>query len=247
MSNRLNDALKRLFPGDFQELVPVERKWWQTIDWGQLASGWKLWVIGALVVIQLMMSVHYFNRFVAYEAQVLTDKAQIEAQLQRRKDLIINLTKTVVDYAEHERKMFVYMADIRANSLKQGKENSLTEKLGEGNELNIDKASLTDESILALEKFEKGQWDGSLAKLLALAENYPELKLSNNFRTLMDALVNIEDKIVERRIKYNISCNIYGTYIRKFPQNVFAFAFRFKKHPFAQVDEDAGEVDRIQY
>ncbi|UCC95279.1 MAG: LemA family protein [Candidatus Omnitrophota bacterium] len=230
--NRISETIKKLFPNDFEELVPVKKHFWQRINLSVFKKGWRFWfavVSGAFI---LFYSAHYYNRFVVLETQVLTDKAQIEAQLQRRKDLIINLSKTVIDYAEHERTMFKYMADRRAGSLEK------TDKF-------ID--TVKEGGLLEFAKMEASDLEGVLARFMALAEAYPQLKLSSNFQKLMDTLVNIEDRIVERRMAYNSSCNKYGTYIRRFPQKIFAFLFRFKWHPFVKVDKDVELFNRVKY
>jgi LemA protein len=230
--NRISETIKKLFPDDFEELVPVKRHWWQKIDWSYFQSGWRGWIVVLMLAVVVFSGVHYYNRFVILETQVLTDKAQIEAHLQRRKDLLINLTRTVVDYAEHERNMFKYMADTRADSLEN--KDAFAEA--------VKKGGILDEA-----QFDAGSLEESLAKLLAIAEAYPELKLSANFQKLMEALVNIEDRIVERRMAYNDSCNKYGTYIRRFPQNTYAFVLGFKRYPFLEVDKDVELFNRIEY
>lgn len=231
--NRVSDAIKKLFPDDFDELTPVKRHWWERIHLDGLASGWKMWTLVMTVALSFLLGMYYYNRFVVLETQVLTDKSQIEAQLQRRKDLIINLTKTVIDYSEHERSMFRYMADKRASSVERI--DMMVQAAREGK----------------LEQFmEVGKGDkleGILGDFMALAENYPELKLSSNFQKLMDALINIEDRIVERRMAYNTSCNKYGSYIRKFPQMLYAGLLQFKQYPFVEVDKDVELFNRVAY
>jgi LemA protein len=229
--NRISETIKKLFPNDFEELVPVKKHWWQKIDWSVFKSGWRVWCICLGIALVVFSGVHYYNHFVILETQLLTDKAQIEAHLQRRKDLIINLTRTVIDYAEHERSMFKYMADARADSLKTDEMIEAIKKSG----------------VLNMAKLDAGELEGALARLMALAEAYPELKLSANFQKFMDALVNIEDRIVERRMAYNDSCNKYGTYIRRFPQNAYAGILRFRRYPFIEVDKDVELFDRVEY
>ncbi|MBF0252852.1 MAG: LemA family protein [Candidatus Omnitrophica bacterium] len=231
-TNRIADALKTLFPDDMEMLVPAKKHWWEKVDWSPVVSGWRLWAICLLIAASAYLGIHYYNRMVVLETQVLTDMSQIEAQLQRRKDLIINLTRTVVDYAEHEKSMFMYMADTRAGSI------SDPEKLI--NE--VKKKGLLDFSAI-----KEADIKGAMAGVMALAENYPELKLSSNFQNFMDALINIEDRIVERRMLYNTSCNQYGTYLRKFPQMIYAWMFRFKTYDFIKVDKDVALFNRIEY
>ncbi len=231
-TNRIADTLKTLFPDDMETLVPVKKHWWETVDWTPVRTGWRFWMVSALLAGSAYLGIHYFNHMVVLETQVLTDRSQIEAQLQRRKDLIINLTRTVIDYAEHEKSMFRYMADTRAGSVTDpGKLITEVKKKG----------------LLDFKGIKEADIKGALAGLMALAENYPELKLSANFQRFMDALVNIEDRIVERRMAYNTSCNMYGSYLRKFPQKFYAWTFGFKQYPFIKVDKDVAMFNRIEY
>lgn len=211
-----------------------------------------------VVVLQIYFCIHYYNRFIVLETQVLTDKAQIEAHYQRRKDLIVNLTKTVVNYADHERKMFGYVSDTRSASLESP--DKLLDTLKAAGVLDLEKLKKGDLSEtnklisafgkdggLDLDKLRGGSMGDATAKLMALAENYPSLKLNENLQKLMEALINIEDRIVERRMAYNTSVNVYGTYTSKFPQFIFSFIFGFKQHQFIKVDSDAELVDRVEY
>jgi LemA protein len=232
MANRIADTLKTLFPDDMEILVPAKKHWWETVDWKPVKTGWRFWLISAMMAVSVYMGIHYFNHMVVLETQVLTDMSQIEAQLQRRKDLLINLTRTVIDYAQHEKSMFKYMADTRADSV-----------------LDPDKMlnEVKKKGLLDFSKIKETELKGALAGLMALAENYPDLKLSANFQRFMDAIVNIEDRIVERRMAYNSSCNMYGSYLRKFPQKMYAWMFGFKTYAFVQVDKDVELFNRVEY
>jgi LemA protein len=230
--NRINDVLKKLFPQDFNELKPVKRHWWQKIDLSEVNTKWVLILGGLFIAVYLLAMVHYYNRFITLETNATTDMEQVKVHLQRRKDLMINLTQTVLDYAKHERMMFRYMADKRTDSLGQSK--ALMSAIKNGG---------------LLEKIKMGDDAGALAKIMALAEAYPELKLNSNFQKFMEALINIEDKIVERRMAYNQSANIYGTYVRQFPQIIYAAIFGQKasRFPYIEVDPDVEKYNRIKY
>ena len=91
--------------------------------------------------------------------------------------------------------------------------------------------------------------EGVKAKLFALAEAYPELKLSANFQKMMDALITTEDKIADQRMAYNQKANLFGTYAMQFPNRIYAFVFRLspKRFPFVKTDKDAIEYNRILY
>ena len=230
--NRISDVIKKLFPKDFDELVPVKRHWWNKIDLSIFKTKWTLIAGGLFIAIYLLAMIHYYNRFISLETNATTDMEQVKVHLQRRKDLMINLTQTVLDYAKHERMMFRYMADKRTDSLNQSK--ALMAAIKNGG---------------LLEKIKMGDDAGALAKIMAPAEAYPELKLNSNFQKFMDALINIEDKIVERRMAYNQSANIYGTYVRQFPQIIYAYIFgqKSERFPYIKVDSDVAEFNRIKY
>jgi LemA protein len=233
MSRLFSDTVKRLFPSDFEELEPVKKHWWQKIDFGNLKSKQGI-LITLLVLAVVLPGVHYWNHFVVFLTNAQTAEAQVGVQLQRRKDLLINLTKTVVDYAEHERVMFQFAAEKRLGNSK--KADMLMDVLKKG-------------GLVDLANAKTGNLEDAAAKLLALAEAYPELKLSANFQKMMDALVGTEDKLAECRMAYNEAANKFGTYAMSFPNSIYAFIFGFSPSdfPFVTIDKDAGEYNRIQY
>lgn len=256
--NRISETIKKLFPSEFEELVPVEKHWWQKLDLRTFHRTWQLWLFGAMFVFLSLSAVYYYNILVVLETQVLTDNAQIETQLQRRKNLIINLAKTVRDYAEHERMMFRYMADTRAESLPTKKTSVQagplpnlagidTPSLPAGTAKDEAIGAINEDKMLNISGINPHDLEGALTRFMALAENYPELKLSSNFQKFMDALVDIENRIAERRMAYNDSCNIYTTYIRKFPQQLFATVFGFRDYPFVEVDKDVALFNKVEY
>lgn len=233
MSKIISDTVKRIFPEDFEELVPVKKHWWQKIDLENLKKKEALWITLGLLVL-ILPGIYYWNHFVVLLTNAQTARAQIEVQLQRRKDLLINLTTTLLDYAEHERTMYQYTVDRR-----QGVSKKNIMLLDE-----LKKAGLADLAMKGM-----GTIDGATAKLIALAEEYPDLKLSANFQKMMDALVGTEDKLAEARMFYNDKANAYGTYAMSFPNSIYAFIFRFtpKDFPFVKVDKDVAQYNRIKY
>lgn len=233
MNRIASETVKKLFPKDFEEFVPVKKHWWQKIDLENLKKKEALWITLGLLII-ILPGIYYWNHFVILLTNAQTAQAQIEVQMQRRKDLLINLTTTLLDYSEHERSMYQYTVDRRQGVSR--KNIMLFEELK--------KAGLAD-----LAKKGAGTIDGATAKLIAIAEAYPELKLSANFLKMMDALVATEDKIAECRMFYNDKANAFGTYAMSFPNCVYAFIFRFspKKFPFVKVDKDVTQYNRIQY
>lgn len=232
--NRISETIKQLFPDDFDEIMPAKRAWWQKIDFDALMSGWRLKLFFLAVAVFLLGGIYYWNRIIDLETNVITEEHQVEVNLQLRKDLFINLTKTVVDYAQHEREMFKYVADQRGG----GKGGADQEKLAAF----IQQNKITDASKVSGEKIES-----ALRDFNALAENYPQLRLNENFQTLMKATIDINYKITQRRVTYNSNNNIYQTFIQQFPACVYAFLFFQKKLPYIEVDSDVNSTNRVVY
>jgi LemA protein len=232
--SRMVETIKRIFPQDFKELVPVQRRWWQNIDFNNLKSKEALWISLAAAII-ILPGIYYYNKLIELSRYTEMEQHQIDVQLQRRKDLSANLTKTVMDYAEHERAMFQYMADRRAGS-PSSKLDPITNAL--------EKNGLAD-----LVKMNTGLPANAMGKILALAEAYPDLKLSANFQVLMQGLIHTEDNIAARRMAYNEAASNFHAYVRKVPACFYAFIFGYREKMFhyVDVDTDLKKYSRIAY
>jgi LemA protein len=156
-------------------------------------------VLGILVVIGLIMGGTYVssrNEMVRKNEAVKQTWSQVDVVLQRRADLIPNLVATVKGYAQQEQKVFGDIANARAGLLN---------------------ARTPGEKIAA-----NGQLDGALGRLLAIVENYPNLKSNQNFLALQDELAGSENRIAQERRRYNEAVQDYNTYIGLFPNSIFA-------------------------
>jgi LemA protein len=138
------------------------------------------------------------------QVAVQTQWANVQTQLQRRADLIPNLVATVKGYATHEQTIFTDIANARAGLL-----NAHTPK----------------DAIQA-----NGQLDSALGRLLAISENYPNLKANQNFLSLQDQLEGTENRIAVERRRYNQSLQDYNSYIRHFPNNIWASIGGFQQN-----------------
>jgi len=136
-----------------------------------------------------------YNTIQTYDEQVNAAASQIKVQLQRRADLIPNLVETVKGYARHEETIFTDVANARARLAGAVQTGNLRE-MADAN------TALT----------------APLGRLLAIAENYPQLKANENFRALQDQLEGTENRIAVARQDYNEAVNRYNAYIRRFPQ-----------------------------
>ena len=169
-------------------------------------------VLGVIVVIALLMVVLY-NRLVALRQTRNNAFSDIDVQLKQRYDLVPQLVETVKGYAAHEKQVFENVTNARA-------------QVGAARGGN-------PESRMKAE----GMFGGAIAGLLAVAENYPQLKADQNFQRLMDELSDIENKIAAARRFFNSATAEYNTATEQFPAVLIANSFGFKKEVFFELDE----------
>jgi len=162
-----------------------------------------------------------YNTFVSQEEAIKAQWAQVENQLQRRNDLVPNLVESVKGYAAHEEGVFKEIADARSKLLA---------------------AKSPEESIQAA-----NQQSSALGRLLAIAENYPQLRANEQFNRLMDELSGTENRIAVERMRYNERVQAYETSRRQFPANLTARAFGFKEHPFFEAPAEAKQVPKVNF
>jgi LemA protein len=172
---------------------------------------WILVVVGVLVILGLALVVSY-NRFVAQRQLVRNAWANIDTELRRRYDLIPNLVETVKGYASHEREVFEEVTRARSAAMA---------------------ATGSPEQQAAAE----GPLVEALRRLFAVAENYPDLKASQNFLALQGELSNTEDRIQASRRFYNANVQEYNRRIHAFPSNLIAGMFGFHEEQFFEIEE----------
>jgi LemA protein len=170
-----------------------------------------LWVVLGIVVVLASAVVWIFNRLVSLRTRVENGWSQIDVQLRRRADLIPNLVETVKGYAAHERDLFEHVTEARARSIQ-----------AEG---------VTDQAAA------ENQVTAGLRQLLAVVENYPDLKANQNFLALQEELIGTESKIAYARQFYNDQVMRLNTLIQSFPSSIVASAFGFEERPFFEIDE----------
>ncbi len=168
-------------------------------------------IIGAIVVILIIIYFATYNGLVGLRNQTKNAWAQIDVQLKRRHDLIPNLVETVKGYMQHERGTLEAVTSAR--NLAQ---------------------SLSGASVADRAKAE-GELSGALARLLAVVENYPNLKANQNFLALQEELTSTENKISFSRQYYNDSVLSYNNKIQMIPSNIVASLGGFKTGEFFEV------------
>ena len=208
---------------------------------GLMKKNWFPLAFLLFVLIHVIMAIYYYNLLVDTEQNMNAASANVEALLQRRNDIAHNLSKAVLDYAGHEQNVFASVVSLR--SFMSGSDIKQDEKLKELSSL-IDK----EKQVVAADAA-PSQSDllSSLSSLVAIAEQYPDLKLSTNFESLMVALVEVEKDLAAERIKFNNEINIYTTNVVKFPCNIFAYIFEFETNPYFESTSEAKNFKRIEY
>ena len=173
-----------------------------------------------------------YNKMVELDENVSSAWSQVENQYQRRLNLIPNLVSTVKGYAKQESDVFTKVAEARSKA---------------GGLVNID-SSITDDSE-KLAEFQKvqGELSSSLQRLLAVSENYPELKSNENFLALQDELAGTENRISVERKRFNEAAQKYNSFIRRFPQNIIASMNGFEKKAYFEAEAGASKAPSVQF
>ena len=161
------------------------------------------------------------NRLVTLDEQTSSTWAEIDNQLQRRSDLIPNLVNTVKGYAKHESDVFNNVAEARS---KLAGATTVEEKADGYN-----------------------QMQSALGRLLAIAENYPELKSNTNFLALQDELAGTENRISVARKRYNDSVRSFNTQIKMFPASIVAGNMGFEKKSYFEIADSARTAPQVQF
>ena len=306
MSSRTMNIIERLYgaelrdrrrPGLFQRFMRLfRRKKRRKLDAGTMAivrarkrmlTARHIVVASGLLlfVIHAMVAVYYFNMLTRMEQDVFREEAKIASLLQRRRNISVNLARTVRDYAIHEVDIFRHLADVRATTqgiggasgdqfngvARQLQALMTTKRAGlaagavaaEDSSIPAESTSLEEEPLAAggdaenvvdeIGSFIEGSaageltMDGKLAGLLAVAERYPDLKLSENFRTFMDALVETEKELCDKRMNYSDVVNNYTTTLMTFPGNVFAKVYGFDPLSYYNADRTARQFRPVEY
>ena len=186
-----------------------------------------LYTIGGIVLVLVILIgslIGIYNNLQVMDENVTSNWAQVENQLQRRNDLIPNLVNTVKGYAAHEKEIFTNIAESRSK---------LAGAVKSGNVSEVNKAN--------------AEFSGALSRLLALAENYPNLKANQNFIALQDELAGTENRIAVARRDYNESIKVLNAKIRTFPTVVIANMAGIKARDYFEVEESAKKAPVVKF
>lgn len=186
-------------------------------------------IIGAILLV--MWGISVYNNLVAAEQNVLKQWSQVENQYQRRADLIPNLVNTVKGYANFEKEVLTQVTEARA-------------RVGQ---FNVTPEVLNDPQ--AFEKFQSVQGDlsSALSRLLAVVENYPELKANENFLQLQAQLEGTENRISVERKRFNETVQEYNTMIKRFPASLLAGMFGFSEKQYFKAVQGAEVPPKVEF
>jgi len=179
------------------------------------------WILLIIVVIVIIAIIFIYNNLVSLRNRVENAWSQIDVQLKRRADLIPNLLETVKGYMKYEKSVLTEVTKARTALMS---------------------ATTVKEKAAA-----EGMLAGALKSLFAVAENYPELKASQNFMQLQEELSGTESKIAYARQFYNDSVMQLNMTIQTFPSNVFANIFGFKEREYFKVEEEEKKPVKVSF
>lgn len=182
----------------------------------------RIWKIVALVMLVCSVNGCGYNKFQTQDEQVKAGWSEVVNQYQRRADLIPNLVNTVKGYASHEKEVLTQVTQARA-------------QVGS---IQVTPELLNDPQ--AFEKFQRvqGELSGALSRLLAVSENYPQLKADTNFRDLQSQLEGTENRITVARNRYINSVQEYNVTVRSFPSNLTAMVLGYAVKPNFAVENE---------
>ncbi|HRH65031.1 MAG TPA: LemA family protein [Bacteroidia bacterium] len=186
-----------------------------------------IWIILGLLVI---FGITSYNGLVSSRESVNKAWANVETQYQRRSDLIPNLVNTVKGAADFEKSTLQAVTEARAKATS----------------IQIDPNNITPEKLAEFQAAQ-AQVSGALGRLLAVAENYPQLKAVQNFSDLQAQLEGTENRITESRRQYNEAAQAYNTGRARFPRVIFASLFGFKVRPYFEADKGSEKAPTVKF
>lgn len=189
-------------------------------------------LIITIVVIALvaLWGISSYNGLVSMDENVSNSWANVETQYQRRSDLIPNLVNTVKGYAKHESQTLESVMQARSQAT----------------QVKIDPSNCTPQQLAAYQKAQ-GDVTTALGKLLAITENYPDLKANQNFLELQSQLEGTENRINVARKDFNDTAKKYNTSLRRFPRNIVASMFGFEKRNYFEAEAGAEKAPKVEF
>lgn len=187
-------------------------------------------IIGITVAVVAFWAIGKYNYMATSQENVEKAWGDVETQFQRRSDLIPNIVSAVKDYTVYE----------------QGALEAVVAARSKATQVTIDPTNATPEQIAAFQKAQ-GELGQALGRLLAITENYPELKANTNYQRLIDELEGTENRIAVARTKFNDEAKDFNKIIVVFPGNIIANIFGFQKKSYFEADEAAKTAPKVDF
>ncbi len=184
----------------------------------------------AIIAVLAIWGISSYNGLVSMEENVNGEWSNVETQYQRRADLIPNLVSTVKGYASHEKETLEGVVEARSRAT----------------QIKVDADNLTPEKLAEYQKAQ-GDVTTALGKLLAITENYPDLKANQNFLELQAQLEGTENRINVARTNFNNAAKSFNTAIRRFPKNVIAGLLGFEKRAYFEAAAGAEQAPKVEF
>ena len=189
------------------------------------------WIItGVVVLVLALWGVGSYNGLVSMDEEVNGKWANVETQYQRRSDLVPNLVATVKGYAQHEQSTLEAVMKARSQAT----------------QIKVDPANCTPQQLAAYQKAQ-GDVTSALGKLLAITENYPQLKANENFLELQSQLEGTENRINVARKDFNDAAQEYNKTIRRFPRSIIAGMCGFDKRTYFEAEAGADKAPKVEF
>jgi LemA protein len=193
-------------------------------------KGKGLLILVAILAILFFWGCNGYNGVVRQDESVGKAWNNVQAEYQNRADLVPNLVNTVKGVANFEQETITKVIEARAKATS----------------INLDAKDLTPENMAKFQEAQS-QLTGSLSRLMVVAEQYPQLKATENFSKLQTSLEGIENSIKGSRTTFNSAIQDYNVKVRSFPMNVLAGMFGFKSKPGFQADQGADKVPEVKF
>lgn len=185
----------------------------------KLSKGWKIALV--VIAVLLLWFVFGYNKLIRLDQSVVEKWANVETQYQRRFDLVPNLVSTVKAYAAHEEQLFTEVTKLRTQ---------------------WQQAVSIDERVAAAQ-----QLDFGLGRLIAVSENYPQLRASENFLSLQDELAGTENRVATERTRYNEAVRNYNTAVKRIPTNLIASIAGFDEKRSFEAQQGSAQAPKVNF
>ncbi|WP_336930385.1 LemA family protein [Acinetobacter tandoii] len=194
-----------------------------------------LWIKKSMLVVllsgSLMLTGCGYNTLQVKDEAVTASWSEVQNQYQRRADLVPNLVNVVKGYAKHEEQVLTEVTQARANVTG----------------LKVDKEVLEDPALFQKYQEAQGQLTGALSRLIAVSENYPDLKANEQFRDLQVQLEGTENRIAVARNRYITTVQDYNAYVRQFPQVMTAKVIGMHTKPNFSAEQSAQTAPKVSF